>query len=343
MTAEEKQPESTQSPTCRKPTEGYGDGELCSVVVPVYLRARELARAVESVLSQTSRPLELIIVDDGSQPPLDLAVYASRCDSAHVRFVPLRQTPNSGPSSARNLGLQHASGEYVAFLDSDDAFLPSKLEKQMAVLRQSRGAAFVTSGYEALLEEGSGTEAGWQRRPEGAPELDRLLRFDPRLAITGPGVLYRSAAVRAVGGFDTRLAAVEEFDLMVRLLAHGGKGLAIQDVLLAVDHSSSLTHLSTDLAQQAAGRKEFLRKHAELLGVRPRALAENWLELGIILFRIGMRTRAVFALFRAMRVSPFRKKAWFYLACCCLPSLYWLALRMRNRLTGGSTIGVQSQ
>lgn len=101
-----------------------------SVVIPTYDRAAVLPRAIDSVLGQTVEDLELLVVDDGStdRAPDVVAGYADdrvRC---------LRHEQNRGASAARNSGIEAASGDYVAFLDSDDEWLAGKLETQLAVL-----------------------------------------------------------------------------------------------------------------------------------------------------------------------------------------------------------------
>jgi glycosyltransferase involved in cell wall biosynthesis len=103
---------------------------LVSVILPVYNREHSLPRAIESVLRQTYRDLELIVIDDGSTDGTRAAAerYAPR-----VRVL---DQPHRGPYAARNLGLQHARGELVAFIDSDDAWLPDKLALQVPLMRR---------------------------------------------------------------------------------------------------------------------------------------------------------------------------------------------------------------
>src|SRR2546430_1228645 len=103
---------------------------LVSVILPVYNREKSVARAVESVLAQTYRPLELIVVDDGSTDGTRGVL-----EQFGGRIALLRQ-PNAGAYSARNLGLRHARGELVAFIDSDDIWLPHRLSAQVPLMRR---------------------------------------------------------------------------------------------------------------------------------------------------------------------------------------------------------------
>jgi len=97
-----------------------------SVIIPYYQARQTIARAVESVLRQTIRPFQILIVDDGSP---DDAAAATEQFSPSVTLI---RKPNGGAASARNLGIEHAKGEWVAFLDADDYWEPSKIERQLS-------------------------------------------------------------------------------------------------------------------------------------------------------------------------------------------------------------------
>src|SRR5439155_1711594 len=117
------------------------EDRLVSVIVPCHNGARFLAEALDSALAQTHPATEVIVVDDGSvdDTPAVLTRYAGR-----VRL--LRQSRNRGPSAARNVGLRVARGEYIAFLDADDRFLPDKVARQAAVLDARPEVGLVYSG-----------------------------------------------------------------------------------------------------------------------------------------------------------------------------------------------------
>jgi glycosyltransferase involved in cell wall biosynthesis len=109
-----------------------------SVIIPYYRASQTIARAVESALGQTVRPLEILIVDDGS--PEDAAEATKQFGSS----VTVIRKPNGGAASARNLGIEHAKGEWIAFLDADDYWEPAKLERQLA---SSEGVGLVGSRW----------------------------------------------------------------------------------------------------------------------------------------------------------------------------------------------------
>lgn len=301
--------------------------DLCSIVIPVYSRADELLEAIRSIAEQTYRPFEIIVVDDGSVPPLIPARYEKLCSEFDVSLRWIALPSNQGPSAARNRGLKAARGEFVTFLDSDDFMLPQKLHEQIGLLRQDTEAVAVMCGY--VTSTDSSQPAKWSdtHLPEGEISLGRLLSFDRSLKVTGPGVLYRTAAVRQVGGYDSALHAVEDFDLLVRIVEKGGKIRTLRKALLRVDVSSGRQHLSENLEKQEMGRVEFLKKHGALLSKVPKARIENLLCLGIVRFRSGAARNAIPDFLQVIRLNPLNFRAWIYLFCCGAPALYPLIVR----------------
>jgi len=121
-----------------------------TVILPVFNRERIVGRAVESALRQTYKADEIIVVDDGSTDGTSAVL-----ETFGNQLIVLRQ-PNRGPYPARNLALRHAHGDYIAFLDSDDAWLPEKLEKQVSLL-DSRPEVGLVFGNAELLNERQGS------------------------------------------------------------------------------------------------------------------------------------------------------------------------------------------
>lgn len=310
----------------------YFDGSMvpgvCSVVIPVFGRTDELHEAIESVLEQTYRNIEIIVVDDGSTPPLDPVRDKKACAEHGIplRWIALQN--NHGPSNARNKGLEAAHGEFVTFLDSDDAMLRGKLEEQIHILRENPNVAGVMCGYVTSGDSENSNGKDHVHLPDGDMALERLLSFDRSLSVTGSSSLYRTVSVREVGGYDQLLHAVEDFDLLLRIVANGGVITPLRKALLRVDVSPKRTHLSEDLIKQEIGRVRFLAKHDALLARAPKARIENLLLLGIVRFRLGKRHQSIWDLMQVVRSRPLKLKAWTYLICCAVPSLYPLVVRV---------------
>jgi glycosyltransferase involved in cell wall biosynthesis len=193
-----------------------GRAPQVSVVVPVYNGAETIGRALESIIdAQTFDDYEIIVVDDGStdQTRAILEQYGDR--------VLLVEQPNSGQAAARNNGVRHSSGEFVAFLDADDQFLPRRLELTVAALIADPDAVLVYSDMIVVNEAGEEFRRS-HISPETAhaPTMDEMLtRIWPIMPST---VLMRRAAFDRTGGFCEQLRGPEDihFWLLVREQGH---------------------------------------------------------------------------------------------------------------------------
>lgn len=195
-----------------------------SVLVPTYNRSHVVVRALESIAAQTYRNWEIIVIDDGSTD--DTAEQVRRFGERHgldeTRLIYLFQ-PNQGKSVALNEGIKRISGEWTGFLDSDDVWLPEKLELQWKALRQfgeRYQACFADGRYvnspdlrKTVFEVVQRREREW-----AAALLDAVpLVIDDRHGIPIISVLMKSSLLKLTGGFDPRLRVAEDRDFLYRL------------------------------------------------------------------------------------------------------------------------------
>lgn len=185
---------------------------LVSVVVPARNAARYLDQAVESALAQTYRPLEVIVVDDGSTD--ETPALAARYGSA-LQY--LRQD-HAGVSVARNRGVSAARAEYVAFLDADDEWMPRKLEVQMERLTREPEAVASFSG---ALRVDSRTGAETYVSPGSGEDMVAELLLHSTIVGPPSVAVVRRDAFAQTGGFDPRIAQGEDWDLWLRLAELG--------------------------------------------------------------------------------------------------------------------------
>jgi GT2 family glycosyltransferase len=192
--------------------------ERLSVVIPAFNAAPTVRSAVGSTLSQTVPVLEVIVVDDGSTD--DTADVVAAIDDPRVRVV---SQANGGPSAARNAGIAAARGEWVAFLDSDDLWLPRYVETATAALTTASNPGFAyTDAYvfhagRGQVKQGSAMDALDPPPPDRASFLAALLRRN--FVFTSATV--PAAVLSAVGGYDESLPLSEEYDLWLRILVAG--------------------------------------------------------------------------------------------------------------------------
>lgn len=203
-----------------------------SVVIPTFDRAERVERAACSALAQTVPPFEVVIVDDGSTDGTAQRL-AQRLPAVRV----LRQA-NAGVSAARNRGVESARGDWIALLDSDDEWLPDKLERQIAAL--ARAPEFrVAHCDEIWIRNGKRVNPRHKHRKTGGWIFERCL---PLCVISPSAVLLEKGLLAELGGFDETLPACEDYDLWLRLCAR--QPVLFVDEPLVVKHGGHPDQLS---------------------------------------------------------------------------------------------------
>ncbi len=181
-----------------------------SVIIPTFNRIETLPRALDSILSQTRLADEVIVVDDGSMDGSSTLI-----ERQYPKCRLLKQV-NNGVSSARNLGISAATGDWIALLDSDDAWHPEKLEKQMDALIQSPGLR-ICHTEEIWIRNGKRVNAMKKHAKSGGRIFQRCL---PLCVISPSAVMLHRSLFDDYGLFDETLPACEDYDLWLRLCAH---------------------------------------------------------------------------------------------------------------------------
>jgi glycosyltransferase involved in cell wall biosynthesis len=195
---------------------------LVSVIIPTYNRAAMVAEAVASVTAQTFRDFEILVVDDGSTDDT-FEAFASYQD---LRV--LRHSSRRGVSAARNSGAVAARGEWLAFLDSDDLWLPDKLSRQMAYLLERPGLLLCQTDETWVRRGVRVNKPVTHRKTSGnifLPSLERCM-VSPSAAVLSKSLFWKH------GGFDTNLPAAEDYDLWLRLTWRYEVGLVDQPLII---------------------------------------------------------------------------------------------------------------
>ena len=198
---------------------------LVSVIIPVFNRERFVAEALESVFAQEYRPIEVIVVDDGST---DATGEVARA----FREVNVIRQVNLGPGAARNAGLAEATGPFITFMDSDDVMSPRRLVAQVEHLRSHPDVDCVLMKQEVLLDEGTSMPE-WLRPRHGVDEI-----MDDHLMTA----MVRRSVLERVGSFDTRPG--EDLEWFVRLYEAGVVVETLPDVgVRRRIHAANYSHL----------------------------------------------------------------------------------------------------
>lgn len=274
-----------------------------SVVIPAYNAAWYVGKAIDSVLAQDFTDRELIVVDDGSTDGT-AAVLAAYGDA--LRVV---RKPNGGMSSARNAGIAQARGEFIAFLDADDWWLPGKLSRQVALMRARPALGFTSTA--ARVEDPEGHLLNlWTCDAADEPTLLRLFANNAGIAGGSSALMVRRSVLEEVGAYDESLGGVEDADLWLRLAAVSGYACIDEPLVVVLRRKGSV---SRNVERMRAGAIRVMHKNRHLL---PRhlqgafwrdCLAGVYSDYAKWRYRAGKRLPALLDAARVLALSPRRR------------------------------------
>ena len=273
---------------------------LVSVVIPTYNRRGMVQDAIDSVFSQTYRPLELIVVDSGSNDGTKEAVLG--LDKGVIYL----ESKTKGPSSARNMGISSATGDYIAFLDDDDLWHPEKIEIQIEFLKRHPDVAMVSSDTVSQDEDIT---------PKNEPWIfgDLYPRLFMESFVSTPTVVVRRDVVEEVGGFNEKYIRAEDYDLWLKIakvfpIAH------LKAPLVLVRKSPN--RLSGDKIDLRITAKKILEGHYDPERISERKFKKRMSDLNIYLGReymkAGEREKGVECFRSAIKLTPLRLRALRY-------------------------------
>lgn len=186
-----------------------------SVIIPTYNRRTMVREAINSVLAQSFRAFELIVIDDGSTDG------TADCLRSLDKTIRSERIDHSGPARARNRGVGLARAPMIAFLDSDDLWAPAKLERHVAFMRANPGCA-ISQTNEIWMRDGHRVNPGTRHRKRAGDIFTDSLRT---CLISMSATMMRTDLFRSLGGFDEIMSAAEDYDLWLRILIDHEAGL----------------------------------------------------------------------------------------------------------------------
>ncbi len=261
-----------------------------SIILPVYNRANHLPDAINSILMQSFRDFELIIVDDASTQDLEAVVRS--IGDPRIRYI--RRTVNGGTAAARNTGLAEARGEFIAFHDSDDLWLPGKLERQLALFETLPPEIGVICGHHIIYgRDGDHRHGPWfvcfgpPLKGRLSVDEDQQARLLSRNRISLGTSLYRRNCYPDIAWFDERLRANVDWDFAIRLAAHTKIYEDIHPYLLV--YQTGGDHVSHNKRQKLLSNARVLKKNREVFRRHPKAHGNQLYTLGIGLYHLGKR------------------------------------------------------
>jgi glycosyltransferase involved in cell wall biosynthesis len=248
------------------------DQPIVSVIIPAFNRTSVIANAIQSVLEQSFQEFEIIVVDDGSRDGMAETVLRMAQSEPRIRLI--RHESNRGAQAARNTGIRAALGEWIAFLDSDDTWVPNSLEVRMAAARSRNVQVVHSAGF--LLRFGEGERETFEVPALSGNVYRQLLRAPGPLF---PALLVSAKALGAIGGLDEALIAYQEWDTAIRL-ARRFEFAFVPEPTFVYDCRGTDT-ISKNLLRGAKGYEQIVKNHLPeiVLKTSPRALAEHYARL----------------------------------------------------------------
>lgn len=311
-----------------------------SVVIPAFNCENYIGETLESVLRQTLKAFEIIVVNDGSTDGTAATLEKFR------KFIRYIYQANKGPSAARNVGISYATGDYIAFLDNDDVWLPEKLSRQVDALRHHPEAALVFTEAEWVRDDGTTARYSFGRSASSAPkrsvglrsQIARLQEHDAAILvgdwygdllddnfIINSSVLVRRQALEVVGRIDESLVLNSDYDLWLRIASKypmAYLNLPVVKYRLRESSMSGRFALREYSYRRWDGR--LFEKHLrvgrqEYRAVINRRIAQCYELAAWGYFHYGELADARIVNREARSYSKLNIKLWMYFICLCMP------------------------
>jgi len=284
-----------------------------SVVIPVYNGEKFIARAIDSVLAQTMPAFEIIVVNDGSRDGTAevLAAYGDR-----IRVISI---PNGGVANARNMGIKAVRGDFVAFLDADDIWVPEKLAKQLEAFKRYPEVGFSCCNFLTFNKWSGEKVAHFAHLPESLGlNFDEPLQrsavevlVDTNFVGTCSNVIIKKSVLDKVGLFNTAYRQAEDFDLWLRCALVTPFLVQSEKLLEKISHDQNLTN---NFAETLQYHEKVLinfqrdnQSHPSVVAMEEGfklALAETRYDVGNLVFNAGRKTEAFAWFWRGFLAKP---------------------------------------
>jgi glycosyltransferase involved in cell wall biosynthesis len=282
--------------------------ELVSIVVPTYNRGHLIGETIQSVIDQSYKNWELIIVDDGSTD--DTKKRVDEFNDVRIRYYFISHTGVIG--AVRNVGMSHASGNYIAFLDSDDLWLPDKLDYQLSLLRKNPESSFVFGHGEHF---GTGATPTPELEKEFIGNIFIPFLFEKRFIFYVPTLLFKKEVLNKITSIDETLFYAGDIDFFLRM-AYSFKGIFSHNIVTRI-RKEEKSHSQNNKLNAYDDYLLMLNKHRHenrLTSKQFTQLAsEHHYKLGLIYLRFEKSKKARKEFLNHIQLNPLSWKGWIRL------------------------------
>jgi glycosyltransferase involved in cell wall biosynthesis len=285
---------------------------LVSVIIPTHNRARLVARAIESVLNQTYKHLEIIVVDDASTDNTKEVIAGY--DDPRISYL-LNERNIKAPAS-RNRGIKIAKGQYISFLDDDDELLPQKIEKQVSkFLEAKKNVGVVYCGYCFVTADSGDTLNATYPKYKGNVYSEMLLSC----LMASHTLLIKKESFEMAGLFDEDLPSCQDWDMWIRLSKITDFDFIPEALAKVYVHGSQI---STDLSAKIRARTAILQKYEKELEQNPDILCYHLKRLGVLHFIAGEYATGRKYIIDALKIKPTEMNSYLHAGLSLFPGIY---------------------
>ncbi|MCF2141367.1 MAG: glycosyltransferase family 2 protein [Candidatus Lokiarchaeota archaeon] len=287
---------------------------LISVIITTFNRASVVGKAIKSVLLQTYQNIELLIIDDGSDDNTNEVIKEWMKKSNKIQFF--RLSTNLGANAARNKGIQLANGKYIAFLDSDDEWLPRKLEKQIELFKKKKSQK-LGMVYCGLMKKYPNGIISFKIEKKSGNVFQKLLVSN---FIGGASIpLIKKNVFEVCGGFDEsrifQRGGSQDYDMWLRIASKFSIGV-VPEILVYYNISKNSISLNSELSNpfnRVRARLVILKKFRSYFDQHHEACTSLLIAISPGMIRIGKRKLAKYYLKSALNFTPFSGALYFHL------------------------------
>jgi glycosyltransferase involved in cell wall biosynthesis len=305
-----------------------------SVIIPAFNRPNLLKRAIKSVLRQTFKNFELIIVDDGSTENIKNVVDNFRKTDKRIRYF--WQKNSGGPAGPRNVGIQYSKGKYIAFLDADDEWLPTKLEKQIGLFETSKipNIGFVSCNS-IVIDMRDNTER-CSEIPDSKKIFEHLLTWS--CVNSCSGIVVKKNVFEDIGGFDDSLKMADDWDLCIRI-AKKYKFDFIEEPLFKYHIGQENVNQEWSVERKEKEAERIFDRYRNEYIKLPKVLSLRLMHEGKRWAMSGRTMRGLSCFVKSIRLNPFNFQSYFFFLLSLTGSRFFnIASKLRRKMKGRKLI-----
>ena len=243
---------------------------LVSVVIPTKNRSKFVLKAIESVMVQTYKNFEIIVVDDGSDIPLAPLLL----EKFGNKIICIRNDKSCGAPVARNIGSKVAMGEFIAFLDDDDFWTENKLKMQVLKLMNNKSTGLVYSGFSYVYDDSTLFTSSPLLKGDFSGQL-----LEKNFIGSASIPLLRKKLYIECGGFDPSFVSCQDWELWIRIASKAGLDFVDDCLVFRSVHGDQIT---SNCFKKIEGREQLIEKHRELFLRHPFQLSKQYQRLGTL-------------------------------------------------------------